>query len=259
MSSRQSRSNGGRSQKHVKRSLENEFRRDDGDVVEVIEIDEDDEGAPPSATRSRTSSDASRSGGRDGGMRDKKRNDDSPSSSSSSKKRKRRVGGIESFMSPAKSSRKNPPPTSPAKTTTMTTPTTKVDDASSSVAAIVTPADDVGASTKRTTTTQTDEYVPRYIHKNLSYRRRGESDHLSDVQLECFRRILDHYLIPEDLERNRTRYGPLSGSTYEELVIEQYGLGRLRARDATEPGRRVMICTACAATGHKRTTCPTLI
>lgn len=71
--------------------------------------------------------------------------------------------------------------------------------------------------------------------------------------MTAYRLITDHYFIPEDLEQQRA-YGPLSGSSFEERVVQEYALGKLRP--TTED---VAICTSCATVGHKRLDCPKLV
>lgn len=97
------------------------------------------------------------------------------------------------------------------------------------------------------------EFVPTYLHKNLEYERVGRKEKLTQVQVDAYRLILTHYEIPKDLEQSRS-YGPLSGSSYEELVIQAYSLDKLKPLK-----KKVDICTACAGTGHVRDECPTLV
>ena len=97
-----------------------------------------------------------------------------------------------------------------------------------------------------------DEYVPKYIHKNVEYQRRGRKS-LPSTKLAAFDQIMQHYVIPKDLEQSR-KYGPLSGSSYEELVLQAYTLDKLEPMEA-----QVEICTECAKIGHKRYECPKLI
>ena len=98
------------------------------------------------------------------------------------------------------------------------------------------------------------QYIPSYIHKNLEYRR-GGSAHLSAATLEVFRLITQHYVIPADFEQSR-KYGPLSGTCYEERVVQAYSLGKLAPVDGSE---KLVICTVCATKGHRRSSCPTLV
>jgi len=99
-------------------------------------------------------------------------------------------------------------------------------------------------------------YVPKYIHQNVNYSRRGEAA-LPEMTLKVFRMVCDNFVVPEDLEQQR-RYGPLSGTSYEERVIQEYSLGRL-APKSKKNETATAICTVCATTGHKRSECPSLI
>jgi hypothetical protein len=101
---------------------------------------------------------------------------------------------------------------------------------------------------------QLSRYVPKYIHKNLDYKTRGEKD-LPATTLQVYRLVREHYRIPEDFEQRRT-FGPLSGTSYEERVVQAYAVGKLASK---KDGAPVKICTCCAALGHKREDCPTLI
>jgi hypothetical protein len=99
------------------------------------------------------------------------------------------------------------------------------------------------------------EYVPKYIHKNVDYRRKGEAK-LSPSTLQVFQLVEEHFDIPKDIEQNRS-YGPLSGTSYEERVIRTYTLGKLTAKDSADAD--IAICTSCATVGHRRDDCPDLL
>jgi hypothetical protein len=101
----------------------------------------------------------------------------------------------------------------------------------------------------------TPEYVPKYIHKNVEYCRKGQAK-LSPSTLQAFQLVEDHFAIPKDIEQNRV-YGPLSGTSYEELVIRAYTLGKLTPKDSADGD--VAICTSCATVGHKLDDCPDLL
>lgn len=103
--------------------------------------------------------------------------------------------------------------------------------------------------------TVASEYVPKYIHQNLEYRRMGEAK-MPEHRLKAFKLITDYFIIPSDLEQSRS-HGPLSGSSFEDRVIQEYTLGKLATMDPSEP--KVEICTACAAVGHMQDDCPTLV
>jgi len=121
-------------------------------------------------------------------------------------------------------------------------------------ATVVTPAQATAQKKKQEDVT-TDEYVPKHIHKNVDYHRKGEAaDALPAKTLKAFQLISECYIIPNDIEQSRA-YGPLSGSSYEERVISAYRLGKLQASD--EPA--TIICTECVSIGHQRDDCPTLL
>ena len=98
-------------------------------------------------------------------------------------------------------------------------------------------------------------YVPTYIHKNVSYFRKGEAK-LSAKTETCFRLVAEHFVIPKDMEQSR-KYGPLSGTSFEERVISAYNLGLLEPKRPESDG--VEICSNCAEEGHTRDDCPKLI
>jgi hypothetical protein len=98
-----------------------------------------------------------------------------------------------------------------------------------------------------------EKYVPKHIHKNLDYVPQGDSKPTKTIR-KTFELIQKHYNIPDDLEQS-PKYGPLSGSCFEERVISAYALDLLPPiTDA-----KVLICTNCAALEHKREDCPKLI
>jgi hypothetical protein len=126
--------------------------------------------------------------------------------------------------------------------------------------AVVTPpkqVDEKGHETKRQGTTSSASspaYVPTYIHKNLSYQRKGEAS-LSDTVRKTFQLVEMNFEIPEDFERNR-RYGPLSGTCYEERSIRAYNLNLIEPK---EENADIEICSSCATLGHRRVDCPDLV
>ncbi len=93
-------------------------------------------------------------------------------------------------------------------------------------------------------------HVPIYIHKNLNYQRRGQAS-LSDKRKRVFELVEEHCLIPPDFENNR-KYGPLSGTCFEERAIDAYEKGLLNQSG-------VQICTYCATVGHEQDECEELI
>lgn len=100
-----------------------------------------------------------------------------------------------------------------------------------------------------------EAYVPTYIHKNLNYQCRGQAT-LSENLEKTFQLVEEHYVIPWDFETNIRQYGPLSGTCFEERVVNAYNMGDLLPR---RQETQVLICSTCAITGHKRVDCPELI
>jgi hypothetical protein len=121
-------------------------------------------------------------------------------------------------------------------------------------AAIVTPPKSE-PPTKRARAEKKDEYVPSYLHKNVDYKLKGEAD-LSDETLATYELVEKHFCIPAGFENTR-KYGPLSGTSFEERVISAYSLGLLEPK--TPESANVAICSVCAVEGHKRSACPKLI
>ena len=105
----------------------------------------------------------------------------------------------------------------------------------------------------RETSSKEEVSIPTYIHKNLSYKRKGTASLPSNVK-ETFDLVQDHYEIPVDFEQSRS-YGPLSGMSFEERVITAYNLSLLEPKN----GEGVQICSSCVTLGHKRNDCPDLI
>ena len=101
-------------------------------------------------------------------------------------------------------------------------------------------------------------YVPTYLHKNVGYQRQGTSA-LSEAKQRAFAWICQRYVIPADLEQSRSAYGPLSGSSYEERVIQQYALDRLERNPDAAPDTETDVCTECGDAGHRRAECLSLI
>ena len=99
------------------------------------------------------------------------------------------------------------------------------------------------------------EYVPTYIHKNVEYKRKGETD--DPILVATYQLVEKHFYIPDDFENNRA-FGPKSGVSFEERVISAYSLGLLEPR-SEEASANVQICSACATEGHKRSSCPKLV
>ena len=110
------------------------------------------------------------------------------------------------------------------------------------------------------TTTDEEPYVPTYIHKNVGYSSFGTAtDRLTDGQKLAFNFVVEQYHIPSDFETNR-KYGPLSGTSYEERVLAAYATNGLDpSEDADSTQIRKGICTFCGIVGHRRKLCPDLI
>lgn len=127
--------------------------------------------------------------------------------------------------------------------------------AAGATAVTVTPGQDEQAAERLS------KYVPKYVHKNVEYLRKGEAK-LKQNTIKVYQWICQHYVIPKDFEQKRL-YGPLSGISYEERVIQAYSLGKLErihvddGDDDASPESG--ICTACAEEGHQRDDCPTLL
>lgn len=135
-------------------------------------------------------------------------------------------------------------------------PTTTTTE-SKTAAAIVTPAESTPKKAKLTKPAEDEEkkegeYVPIYIHKNVSYARRGKAD-LDPATEKAFHLIEEHYEIPAGFENDRS-YGPISGVSFEERVIASYSNNLLQPKSEA-----VEICTHCADLGHKRDDCQDLI
>ena len=113
---------------------------------------------------------------------------------------------------------------------------------------------------KAAVSTTEEPYVPTYIHKNVGYARFGTAlDRLSDGQKLAFAFVVDKFEIPADFETNR-KYGPLSGTSYEERVLAAYATNGLTpSKDADPDVIRKGICTFCGELGHKKKLCPELL
>ena len=113
---------------------------------------------------------------------------------------------------------------------------------------------------KAAVATTEEPYVPTYIHKNVGYQRFGTAtDRLSDGQKLAFAFVVENYDIPADFETNR-KYGPLSGTSYEERVLAAYATkGLTPSEDSDSTLVRKGICTFCGELGHKKKLCPELL
>jgi len=99
------------------------------------------------------------------------------------------------------------------------------------------------------------EYVPTYIHKNLSYHRRGKAT-LDVKTLKAYDLVTRFFKVPENFEQDR-RFGPLAGTCFEERIIQAYNLGMLEPIEEKNAG--IELCSECASEGHKSVDCPQLI
>ncbi|GMI28050.1 hypothetical protein TrRE_jg3022, partial [Triparma retinervis] len=99
-------------------------------------------------------------------------------------------------------------------------------------------------------------YSPLAIYKNISYTPRGDDTalSLSPPRLAALSLILERVAIPGDFETRK--YGPLSGTSWEERVLTCYD-GGMVGGDRT--GKGEWICTECGEIGHRRKVCKTLI
>lgn len=98
-----------------------------------------------------------------------------------------------------------------------------------------------------------DVYVPTYVYKNIEYKRQGEVV-LDESTKKTFELVQEHFILPKDLETNR-KYGPKSGTCFEEHAIRAYAQNLLESKTGTS----IEICVACATTGHRRNECPSLV
>ena len=73
-------------------------------------------------------------------------------------------------------------------------------------------------------------YVPRYLHKNLDYCTQGIKIHsLSAGKIKAYNSILEHFDIPLIFD-NDPKFGPKSGSCFEERVLVAFNLGLLHPK-----------------------------
>ena len=101
-----------------------------------------------------------------------------------------------------------------------------------------------------------DVFKPTHIHANLDYYRRGDLA-LNQETLKVYRFIRDNFHIPTHIEGS-TKFGPLSGSCFEERVIRAYSLGELHPKDGRVK-HDLLVCTYCGEEGHTRGECNELL
>ena len=124
---------------------------------------------------------------------------------------------------------------------------------------------DLTSETTTTTTTATtataaraakksSRYVPTAIYKNIQYSVRTDDSimKLSVPRRLALTKILELVEIPDDFETRK--FGPLSGTCWEERVLNCYDSGLLKS-----PGGKEIICTSCASEEHRRNDCPLLL
>eukprot|EP00529_Nitzschia_sp_RCC80_P031990 CAMPEP_0113508376 /NCGR_PEP_ID=MMETSP0014_2-20120614/36984_1 /TAXON_ID=2857 /ORGANISM="Nitzschia sp." /LENGTH=225 /DNA_ID=CAMNT_0000404085 /DNA_START=81 /DNA_END=758 /DNA_ORIENTATION=- /assembly_acc=CAM_ASM_000159 len=181
---------------------------------------------------------------------------------STPEKKKQRVDTTSNFFSPKKQQQS----------------TTSQDDATTTAGVVVTPEKVTVSSSSKLKNFKDEKdvsevvvstHVPIYIHKNLEYQRKGQAT-LSNVTKKVYGWIEQHYDMPSDFENNIHKYGPISGTCYEERTIKSYDMGLLQPKTVggggggggdAAGGDDILtgICSECACTGHKRIDCPELI
>ena len=99
-------------------------------------------------------------------------------------------------------------------------------------------------------------YKPTYVHSNVDYHRRGDLA-LDQSTLKAYRFIRNNFLIPRTFETDG-KFGPLSGSCFEERVIRAYSLGELEPRENIAESS-LKVCTYCGEEGHMKENCTDLL
>ncbi|GMI23767.1 hypothetical protein TrCOL_g8648 [Triparma columacea] len=96
-------------------------------------------------------------------------------------------------------------------------------------------------------------YIPLSIYKNISYTPRSPTTHLllSPPRRVALAKVLEKCSIPADFETRK--YGPLSGTNWEERVLTCYDNGMIGGE------KKELICTECGEIGHKKKHCVKLI
>eukprot|EP00937_MAST-01D_sp_MAST-1D-sp2_P001621 g1621.t1 len=93
-----------------------------------------------------------------------------------------------------------------------------------------------------------------FLHKLLQYKRKGDST-LTPVMQKVFRFVARKCVVPDGFERSH-KYGPLSGTCFEERLINAFLNEQLDLKDPSKSFADVAICTCCGARGHLRRDCP---
>ena len=88
----------------------------------------------------------------------------------------------------------------------------------------------------------------------VGYNLRGKSNHPAGL-VKAFIKIEKLCDIPVDFESN-LKYGPHSGTSYEERVVTAYGLNLLKPRSGLH---KTKICSNCGGNGHTRDDCNDLL
>ena len=114
-----------------------------------------------------------------------------------------------------------------------------------------------GNSKTKNNTKKKKVYEPGHIHSTLDYAHRGETA-LDQGALNAYRFIRNHFLIPCDIEAN-SKFGPHSGTSFEQRVIRAYTLGLLETKDESISEDSLLVCSYCGDEGHKRDECTELL
>ncbi len=100
---------------------------------------------------------------------------------------------------------------------------------------------------------------PERTYSNIDYRHRGEIP-LDEPTTKAYRFVRNHFLVPKDIESD-PKFGPHSGTCFEERVIRAYSLGMLtpKRRGGRGDNAGLLVCTYCGEEGHKRDGCLELV
>ncbi|KAL9178760.1 hypothetical protein ACHAXT_003891 [Thalassiosira profunda] len=96
---------------------------------------------------------------------------------------------------------------------------------------------------------------PAHMQASLDYGRRGEVP-FGQGTLKAYRFVRENFLVPLDIEAD-PKFGPYSGSCFEERVIRAYSLGQLEPKGGV--GEDALVCSYCGEEGHKREGCLELL
>jgi len=102
-------------------------------------------------------------------------------------------------------------------------------------------------------------HKPERTYSNIDYRHRGELP-LDEPTMKAYRFVRNHFLIPRDIESD-PKFGPHSGTCFEERVIRAYSLGMLTLKKSSDrgDGASLLVCTYCGEEGHNRDECLELL